>query len=178
MRFINDLLVCFFFPLFQVFLFQTLSPSSVSLPLTSLSVCLHVYLCLFVCLPVCLSVSLFLFFSLSSYLSLTSDTFFFFLSLSISVYNSQYLYLTHWYNFFLSCLVRPLPICHSLSLTFSLSLSLSLFLSLSHFFFLFSGFIHCTPSLSCCLSYIVSISLSLSFSLFCVPLLSFLKIIS
>ena len=74
MRFIkiNNLLVCFFFPLFQVFLFQTLSPSSFSpcylvvLPLC-MSVCMSVCLCLSACLSVfvCLSISLFLSISLS-----------------------------------------------------------------------------------------------------------------
>ena len=88
MRFIkiNDLLVCFFFPLFQVFLFQTLSPSSVSLPVTSpsclsvfLSACLSVFVCLSACLSVfvCLSISLFLSISLSSYFSHFRYIFFF-----------------------------------------------------------------------------------------------------
>ena len=115
MRFINinDLLVCFFFPLFQVFLFQTLSPSSASLPVTASSylsvclsacppvffcfclyVCLHVFFCF--CLSVCLSVCLCLYvclsvsfsLSLSIYLFLSFPIYFlFFLSLSISVYN-------------------------------------------------------------------------------------------
>ena len=91
MRLLKDSLVCYFFSLFQVFLFFTLSPSSVSLPLTSLSVCLSVCMSVFVCLSVCWSLSFTL--SLSIYLSLLSlpIAFFFFLSLSISVYNSVFL---------------------------------------------------------------------------------------
>ena len=100
MRFINDLLVCFFFPLFQVFLFQTLSPSSVSLPVTAsscLSVCLSACLsvCLSVCLCNCLSVDL----SLSLYLSLSSYFSHFryiFCSFCLCLFRSiiQYFYLT------------------------------------------------------------------------------------
>ena len=106
MRFINfnDLLVCFFFPLFQVFLFQTLSPSSASLPVTASSylfVCLSAFLSVFVCLSACLSVvvclliSLFLSISLYLSISLTSDIFFF-CSFCLCLFRSiiQYFYLT------------------------------------------------------------------------------------
>ena len=71
MRFINDLLVCFFFPLFQVSSFKLclLHQYLSLLPrrLTSLYICLHVCLSLSVCLSVCLSLSLYL--SLSIYFS-------------------------------------------------------------------------------------------------------------
>ena len=121
--------------------------------LSLLHLCLSV--CLSVCLPVCLSVSLFLSISLYLSISLTSDNLFFF-SFSICLFRSiiQYFYLTHWYNFFLSFLVRPLQISPSLSVCLSraLSLSVSLFLSLS-------------------------LSFSVSFSLFCLPLLYFLNIV-
>ena len=103
MRFINDLLVCFFFPLFQVFLFQTLSPSSLALPVTSsscLSVCLSACLSVFVCLIICLSLSeLSVDLSLSLYLSRSSYFSHFryiFCSFCLCLFRSiiQYFYLT------------------------------------------------------------------------------------
>ena len=97
MRFINinDLLVCFFFPLFQVFLFQTLSPSSFSpcylvvLPLC-MSVCMSVCLCLSVCLSICLclSVDLSLSLYLSLYLAISLTSYIFFCSFCPCVFRS------------------------------------------------------------------------------------------
>ena len=91
------------------------------------------HLCLSVCMSVCLLVSLFLFFSLSSYLSLTSDTFFYFLSLSISVYNSIFISypLVQFLSVFFGSSSSDLSFSLSFCLSLSLSLSLSLFLSLS-----------------------------------------------
>ena len=126
MRFINNLLVCFFFPLFQVSSFRLclLHQYLSLLPrrLTSLSVCLHVCLSVFVCMSICLSLSLYL--SLSIYFSHFR---YIFCSFCLCLFRSiiQYFYLTQRDYFFLSFLVRPFPIS-----LFSLSLSLSsLFLS-------------------------------------------------
>ena len=131
--------------------FISISPSYISF---CLSAYLSLFVCLSVCLFVCLSVSLFY----STYVSLTSDTlFFFFLSRSISVCNSillsypivqllshfqvflfrlclihQYLSLLH---LFLSvclhaffCLSVCLSVCRSLSFSVSISLTSNIFL--------------------------------------------------
>ena len=91
MRFINDLLVCFFFLLFQVSSFRC------CLLHQYLSLLPRLLTSLYVCLDVCLPISLFLSISLYLAISLTSDIYiyiyiFFFLSLSISVYNSVFLF--------------------------------------------------------------------------------------
>ena len=112
MRFINDLLVCFFFPLFQVSSFRRclLHQFLSLLPrrLASLYVCLHVCLSLSVCLLVCLclpvDLSLSLYLSLSSYFSHFRYIFFSFcLYLFLSII--QYFYFTHCDFFFLTFLV-------------------------------------------------------------------------
>ena len=78
-----------------------------------LSACLSVFVCVSVCRSLSLSLSLYL--SLSICVSLTFDTFFFFLPLSISVYNS--LFLSHPVGLFLSVFFCSFSSDHPFSLS-------------------------------------------------------------